>query len=41
MASGISKQTRAELLGALRSRYSDSSKRDKGRILDEFVAVSG
>ena len=41
MASGISKQTKAELLVALSSRYGGSSKTGKGRILDEFVAVSG
>ena len=41
MAGGISKQTKAELLAALRSRYGGSSKKGKGRILDEFVAVSG
>ena len=41
MASGISKQTKAELLAALTRRYGSSSKMGKGRILDEFVAVSG
>ena len=41
MASGISKQTKAELLAALSNRYGGSSKKGKGRILDEFVAVSG
>jgi len=41
MAGGISKQTKAELLAALRRRYGGSSKKEKGPILDEFVAVSG
>ena len=41
MAGGISKETKAELLAALRRRYGGSSKKEKGRILDEFVAVSG
>lgn len=37
----ISKGTRAELLIALRSRYVNGSKREKMRILDEFVAIAG
>ena len=41
MAGRISKQTQAELLAALSGRYQSSAKTDKGRILDEFVAVSG
>ena len=41
MAVRISKETKAELLSALRCRYGVSSKKEKGRILDEFVAVSG
>jgi len=41
MAGGISKETKVELLAALRSRYGGSSKKEKGCILDEFVAVSG
>ena len=41
MAGRISKQTQAELLAALSGRYESSSKTDKGRILDEYVAVSG
>jgi len=41
MASKISKETKAELVCALSERYRSSPKRDKGRILDEFVAVSG
>jgi Integrase core domain len=41
MAKGISKQVKLDLLEALRWRYHQSSKKHKGRILDEFVAVSG
>ena len=37
----VSAHTRKELLEALRSRYHDSLKGGKTRILDEFVAVSG
>ena len=29
-----------ELLATIRDRYRASSKKDKGRILDEFIAVS-
>ena len=41
MVKKISKETRKELLGALRQRYKKASKNDKTRILDEFVALSG
>ena len=41
MGKEISMHTKRELLLALRSRYQESSKTGKGRILDEFVAVSG
>jgi hypothetical protein len=37
----ISSGTRKELLKALESRYHNSPKKDKTRILDEFVAISG
>jgi len=33
--------TRKELLAAIRARYRASGRRDKGRILDELVAVAG
>ena len=33
--------TRKELVQALRQRYRSAAYGDKGRILDEFVAVSG
>jgi len=41
MHSTISKETRTELLEALRERYRSAPKQDKSRILDEFVAVAG
>src|SRR5262249_8647207 len=37
----ISKQTKAELLAALRERYLRVTKREKTKVLDEFVAVAG
>ena len=37
----ISKQTKSELLELLRQRYQRATKPDKGKILDEFVAVAG
>lgn len=40
MGKRLSKQTKEDLIGALRHRYSKSSKKGKTRILDEFVAVS-
>src|SRR5207253_2999058 len=41
MHNPIGKQTRTELLEALRQRYRLGSKQDKAKILDEFVAVAG
>ena len=41
MGRGISGETQTELLRLLRDRYKGSSKSDKTKILDEFVAVSG
>lgn len=41
MGRKISMNTRKELVDALRNRYRDSSKKDKARILDEFVSMSG
>ena len=41
MAGGISRMARQELLATIRDRYRESSKKDKGRILDEFIAVTG
>ena len=41
MAGEISLATRTEVLGAIRSRYREASKKDKSRMLDEFVAMTG
>ena len=41
MVGDISVATRTELLGAIRSRYTEASKKDKSRMLDEFVAIAG
>jgi hypothetical protein len=41
MGRKISAPTMVELLEALRCRYRDSTKKDKARILDEFVALTG
>ena len=41
MVGEISAATRTEVLGAIRSRYREASKRDKSRMLDEFVAMAG
>jgi len=40
MRAEISKQTRQEVLEALRQRYQQASKIEKTRILDEFVALA-
>ncbi len=40
MGRRISMATRIELLQVLRCRYRSSTRREKGRILDEFVAIS-
>ena len=39
--STISTQTRRELVKVVRDRYLESSLADKGRILDEFIALTG
>jgi len=41
MGKRISSQTRKELLDGMRRRYRESSKMDKARILDEFIALAG
>ena len=41
MGGKISASARKELLDALSNRYRNSIKKDKTRILDEFVALSG
>ena len=37
MGGGISKMAKQELLATIRDRYRSSSKKDKSRILDEFI----
>jgi Integrase core domain len=37
----ISKQAKAEILQALRERYSQATKQAKSKVLDEFVALAG
>src|SRR5436305_561942 len=41
MQSKLGKQARSEVLEVLRERYRSAGKQDKGKILDEFVAVAG
>jgi hypothetical protein len=41
MAMKINKNTRDEIINALKERYKKSKKKEKKRILDEFTAVSG
>ena len=41
MGRGISKMAKKALLATIRERYQESGKRDKGRVLDEFTAVTG
>ena len=41
MGGGISKMERQELVATIRDRYRQSSKKEKGRILDEFTAITG
>jgi hypothetical protein len=41
MHTTISKQTKRELLEALRQRYQQATKAEKTKVLDEFVAVAG
>ena len=41
MGTKFSKQTRRELLEALRERYRNASKIDKSTILDEFIKTAG
>lgn len=41
MAKKITKTTRLELLEALKQRYLRATKKEKAKILDEFVAVTG
>ena len=41
MGTKFSKQTRRELVNALRERYRNASKLDKTKILDEFIRTAG
>src|SRR4051812_29321823 len=41
MGTKISKQTRRELLVALRERYVNTSKIEKTKILNEFIDIAG
>jgi len=41
MARRVSMATRDELVAAIAHRYSQSGRAERGRILDEFVAVTG
>ena len=41
MGGGISKMAKQELVATIRDRYQQASKKDKGRILDEFIAITG
>ena len=41
MGGGISKMAKQEIVATIRERYQQSSKKEKGRILDEFTAITG
>ena len=41
MSGGISKMAKQEIVATIRDRYQQSSKKEKGRILDEFTAITG
>ena len=41
MEKRISKDAKREILEVLKERYGRVTKRDKTKIIDEFVAVSG
>ena len=41
MGGGISKMAKQELVATVRDRYQQASKKEKGRILDEFTAITG
>ena len=38
---GVSKMAKQELVATIRDRYQQASKKGKGRILDEFTAITG
>ena len=41
MVGSMSRMAKQELLATIRHRYRASSRKDKSRILDEFIAVTG
>ena len=41
MGGCVSKMAKQELVATIRDRYRQSSKKHKGRILDEFTAITG
>ena len=41
MGGCVSKMAKQELVATIRDRYQQASKKDKGRILDEFTAITG
>ena len=41
MGGGISKMAKQEIVATIRDQYQQSSKKEKGRILDEFTARTG
>ena len=41
MERSTNRTVKKELLTTIRDRYQSSTKRDRGRILDEFTAVTG
>ena len=41
MGGVLSKMAKQELLATIRDRYRECSKKDKSRILDEFITVTG
>ena len=40
MGGGISRMAKQELVATIRDRYQQASKKDEGRILDEFTAIT-
>ena len=41
MGGGITEMTKQELVATIRDRHQQASKKDKGRTLDEFTAITG
>ena len=40
VAGGVSRMAKQELLETIRDRHQASSRKDKSRILDEFIAIT-